>query len=405
MATKIDTEIESFARIKVVGIGGSGCNAVNHMVDQKVRGVEFIAINTDAQDLHHSLAKKKIHIGKNLTKGLGAGMEPSIGRRAAEETKEEIQESVKGSDMVFIACGLGGGTGSGAAIPVAQVARELGALTIGVVTKPFSFEGAQRMKIALSAIEELKKEVDALIVIPNDRLFGIIQKDTSLQNAFAMCDEILRQAVEGISDLITMPGIINLDFADIRAILQNAGSALMGIGMSGGEKRASEAAQMAINSPLLDVSIAGAKGVLFAVSGGDDLTMMEIQDAARVITENVDKEAKIIFGAIKDDRLKKNEVKVTVIASGFPENTAGNSPLFQFNRKEKEKTEETGKIFNTFSKPSALTEALNKEEVKEERPEPVMPSSKAEPVELKPKTDDLSEDEWGAIPAFLRRKK
>jgi cell division protein FtsZ len=256
MATKIDTEIESFARIKVVGIGGSGCNAVNHMVDQKVRGVEFIAINTDAQDLHHSLAKKKIHIGKNLTKGLGAGMEPSIGRRAAEETKEEIQESVKGSDMVFIACGLGGGTGSGAAIPVAQVARELGALTIGVVTKPFSFEGAQRMKIALSAIEELKKEVDALIVIPNDRLFGIIQKDTSLQNAFAMCDEILRQAVEGISDLITMPGIINLDFADIRAILQNAGSALMGIGMSGGEKRASEAAQMAINSPLLDVSIA-----------------------------------------------------------------------------------------------------------------------------------------------------
>jgi cell division protein FtsZ len=404
MATKIDTEVESFARIKVIGAGGSGGNAVNHMVNQKVRGVEFIAINTDAQDLHHSLAKKKIHIGKNLTKGLGAGMEPSVGRRAAEETKEEIQESLKGADMVFIACGLGGGTGSGASVPIAQVARELGALTIGVVTKPFSFEGAQRMKIALTAIDELKKEVDALIVIPNDRLFGIIQKDTSLQNAFAMCDEILRQAVEGISDLITMPGIINLDFADIRAILQNAGSALMGIGMSMGEKRAMEAAQMAINSPLLDVSVAGAKGVLFAVSGGDDLTMMEIQDAARVITENVDKEAKIIFGAIKDDRLKKNEVKVTVIASGFPESGAPSNSLFQFNRKEKVE-EQPGKIFNTFSKPSALTESL-KEEPKEEKHEPAPQAPKApETTDLKPKADDLSEDEWGAIPAFLRRKK
>lgn len=403
MATKIDTDIESFARIKVVGIGGSGCNAVNHMIDQKVRGVEFIAINTDAQDLHHSLAKKKIHIGKNLTKGLGAGMEPSIGRRAAEETKEEIQESLKGADMVFIAGGLGGGTGSGASIPVAQVARELGALTIGVVTKPFSFEGAQRMKIALSAIEELKKEVDALIVIPNDRLFGIIQKDTTLQTAFGMCDEILRQAVEGISDLITMPGIINLDFADIRAVLQNAGSALMGIGMSSGEKRAMEAAQMAINSPLLDVSVAGAKGVLFAVSGGDDLTMMEIQDAARVVTENVDKEAKIIFGTIKDNRLKKNEVRVTVIASGFPEGPSDSSPLFQFNRKEKEKPEEAGKIFNTFSKPSELAESL-KGEQNEEKPEPAS-ATKAGSDDLKPKAEDLSDDDWGAIPAFLRRKK
>jgi cell division protein FtsZ len=401
MATKIDTEVESFARIKVVGIGGSGGNAVNHMIDQKVRGVEFITINTDAQNLHHSLAKKKIHIGKNLTKGLGAGMDPSIGRRASEETKEEIQESLKGADMIFIACGLGGGTGSGASVPVAQVARELGALTVGVVTKPFSFEGAQRMKIALSAIEELKKEVDALIVIPNDRLFGIIQKDTSLKNAFAMCDEVLRQAVEGISDLITMPGIINLDFADIRAILQNAGSALMGVGMSDGEKRAIEAAQMAINSPLLDVSVAGAKGVLFAVAGGDDLTMMEIQDAARIITENVDKEAKIIFGAVKDERLKKNELMVTVIASGFPENNAGSAPLFTMSRKEKEKTEESGKIFNTFSKPSALTDSL-KEEEKEEKTEA---SAKQEAPELKPKAEDLSDDEWGAIPAFLRRKK
>ncbi len=403
MATKIENEVESFARIKVVGVGGSGLNAVNHMINQKVRGVEFITINTDAQDLHHALAKKKIHIGKNLTKGLGAGMDPSIGRRAAEETKEEIQESLKGADMIFIAGGLGGGTGSGASVTVAQIARELGALTIAVVTKPFSFEGAQRTRIAQSAIEDLKKEVDALIAIPNDRLFGVIQKDTTLKNAFAMCDEVLRQAVEGISDLITMPGIINLDFADIRAVLQNAGSALMGIGTSTGEKRAVEAAQMAINSPLLDVSVAGAKGVLFAVSGGEDLTMMEIQDAARVITENVDKEAKIIFGTIKDDRLKKNEVKVTVIASGFPENTSGNTPLFQFNRKEKETKEEGGgKIFNTFNKPAHLTEALKEDGSKEEKS---VEAPKAESAELKPKADDLDEDEWGAIPAFLRRKK
>ncbi|MDQ5927614.1 MAG: cell division protein FtsZ [Patescibacteria group bacterium] len=407
MATKIELEVESFARIKVVGIGGSGKNAVNHMIEQKVRGIEFVSVNTDAQDLHHSLAKKKIHIGKNLTKGLGAGMDPSIGRRAAEETREEIQESMKGADMVFITCGLGGGTGTGAAAPVAQIARELGALTIGVVTKPFSFEGAQRSRIAQTAIDELKKEVDALIVIPNDRLFGVIQKDTSLRNAFAMCDEILRQAVEGIADLITMPGIINVDFADIRAVLQNAGSALMGIGTSTGEKRATEAAQMAINSPLLDVSVAGAKGVLFAVAGGEDLTMMEIQDAARVITENVDKEAKIIFGAIKDERLKKNELKVTVIASGFPENNAASPSLFQF-RKDKEKTEEvapSGKIFNTFTKPTPAVETTREEIVREEKPIIDLPKQDASSgSEMKPKADDL-DDEWGAIPAFLRRKK
>ncbi|MEK7579481.1 MAG: cell division protein FtsZ [Patescibacteria group bacterium] len=398
MATKIETDVENFARIKVVGAGGSGLNAVNHMINQKVRGVEFIAVNTDAQDLHHSLAKKKIHIGKNLTKGLGAGMDPSIGRRAADETKEEVQEALKGADMIFIAGGLGGGTASGASPIIAQVARELGALTIGVVTRPFSFEGAQRTRIAQTAIEELKKEVDALIIIPNDRLFNIIQKDTTLKDAFAMCDEVLRQAVEGIADLITMPGIINLDFADIRAVLQNAGSALMGIGSGTGEKRAVEAAQMAINSPLLDVSVAGAKGVLFAVAGGEDLTMMEIQDAARVITENVDKEAKIIFGAIKDDRLKKNEVKVTVIASGFPEGNGTNPSLFQFGRKEKEKAEDSGKIFNTFTKTSPGEMA---KEEKEEKPVVEKPDT----TPLKPKAEDPEEDDWGAIPAFLRRKK
>lgn len=398
MATKVTPEVESFARIKVVGTGGSGLNAVNHMINQKVRGVEFISINTDAQDLHQSHAKKKIHIGKNLTKGLGAGMDPTIGKRAAEETKEEIQESLKGADMVFLTCGMGGGTGTGASPSVAQIARELGSLTVGVVTKPFSFEGAQRARIAQQGIDELKKEVDALIVIPNDRLFGIVQKDTSLKSAFAMCDQVLCQAVEGIADLITMPGIINVDFADIRSILQNAGSALMGIGSATGEKRAVEAAQMAINSPLLDVSVAGAKGVLFAIAGGEDLTMLEIQDAAKVITENVDKEAKIIFGAIKDDRLKKNEIKVTVIASGFPENNAVSPSLFQFSRKEKEEEKEETMGTKLFG-----GKHPEKENMKEKDATP-QPTEKPETVELKPKAEE-EEDEWGAIPAFLRRKK
>lgn len=401
MATKVTPEVESFARIKVVGIGGSGENAVNHMINSKVRGVEFIAINTDAQDLHHSLAKKKIHIGKNLTKGLGAGMDPAIGKRAAEETKEEIQESLKGADMVFLTCGMGGGTGTGAAPSTAQVAREAGSLTVGVVTRPFSFEGAQRTRIAQQGIDELKKEVDALIVIPNDRLFGVVQKDTTLKNAFAMCDEVLRQAVEGIADLITMPGIINVDFADIRAILQNAGSALMGIGMATGEKRAVEAAQMAINSPLLDVSVAGAKGVLFAIAGGEDLTMTEIQDAAKVITESVDKEAKIIFGAIKDDRLKKNEIKVTVIASGFPEGNAASGSLFQFSRNKEKEVEKDDTIGNKLFG-SGKVEKEPKE--KEEEPAPTPMPGKPEAVELKPKVEE-EDDEWGAIPAFLRRKK
>ncbi|QQR82561.1 cell division protein FtsZ [Candidatus Campbellbacteria bacterium] len=407
MATKIEPVVEAFARIKVVGVGGSGLNAVNHMINEKVRGVEFISINTDAQDLHHSNAKKKIHIGKNLTKGLGAGMDPSVGRRAAEETKEEIQEALKGADMVFVAGGLGGGTGSGASPVVAQVARELGALVIGVVTKPFSFEGLQRQRIAQQAIEELKKEVDSIIVIPNDRLFNVIQKDTTLKNAFSMCDEVLRQAVEGIADLITMPGIVNLDFADIRAVLQNTGSALMGIGLGTGERRAVEAAQQAINSPLLDVSVTGAKGVLFTIAGSDDLTMMEVHDAAKVITENVDKEAKIIFGAVKDERLKKNEIKVTVIASGFPEGNGVSPSLFTGAvRKEKE---ESGSIFNSFTKttPVELKSKEKKNEIEELKEEVFVEEPKAviEKNDLKPKAEIDEEDDWGAIPAFLRRKK
>jgi cell division protein FtsZ len=390
---QVKSNIESFARIRVVGAGGSGKNAVNHMIATKVQGVEFIAVNSDAQDLHHSLAKKKIHIGKNLTRGLGAGGNPDVGRRAADETREEIVNALKGSDMIFITCGMGGGTGTGAAPIIAKIARESGALTVGVVTKPFSFEGQERMRLALTGIEELKKEVDALITIPNDRLLAIVDKETTVKNAFAMCDDVLKQAVEGISDLITMPGIINVDFADIRSIMENAGSALMGVGVSAGEKRAEEAAQAAINSPLLEVSITGAKGVLFAIAGSDDLGMLEIQDAARAITESIDPHAKVIFGAVRDEKLKKNEVKITVIATGFPEiNTHSGHTVAHPTRIEESAPEEPvrGRIFNSLGIPSKPNE--EKTPLKEEKkPEP-------RPVE-----DD--DDDWGAVPAFLRRSK
>ena len=255
---QVQPEVEAFARIRVVGVGGSGKNAINHMIESRVRGVDFIAINTDAQDLHHSLAKKKIHIGKNLTRGLGTGMNPELGKRASEETKEEIQQAIKGSDMVFIACGEGGGTGTGAAPIVAKTSKEMGALTVAVVTKPFSFEGQQRMRLAEQGLDELRKEVDALIIIPNDRILATIGKETTVKQAFALSDEVLRQAVEGISDLITNPGIVNADFNDIRAVMENAGSALMGIGTASGENRAQVAARAAVSSPLLEISINGA---------------------------------------------------------------------------------------------------------------------------------------------------
>ena len=270
---KVNPQIESFARIKVIGIGGSGKGALNHMISSNLQGVEFIAMNTDTQDLHHSLAEKKIHIGKNLTKGLGAGMDPEVGKRSAEETREEVQDVIKGADMVFITCGMGGGTGTGAAPVVAAIAKNEGILTVGVVTKPFFFEGSQRMRLAEKGLEELEKEVDALIVIPNDRILSVIDKNTSVKQAFQMCDEVLKQAVEGIADIIRNPGTINLDFADIKRILKDSGTALMGVGRGIGENRAKEAAMAAINSPLLDVSIHGAKGVLFAIYGNEDLGM------------------------------------------------------------------------------------------------------------------------------------
>lgn len=395
---QVKPEVEAFARIRVVGVGGSGKNAVNHMVESKVRGVDFIAVNTDAQDLHQSLAKKKIHIGKNLTRGLGAGMNPEIGKRASEETKEEIQQALKGSDMVFVACGMGGGTGTGAAPVVAKTAKELGALTVGVTTKPFSFEGQQRMRLAEAGLDELRKEVDALIVIPNDRILSTVSKETTLKQAFALCDDILKQAVEGISDLITNPGVINVDFADIRAVMENAGSALMGIGTASGENRAQAAARAAISSPLLEISINGARGVLFAIAGGDDLGMLEIQEAAKIITESVDPNAKIIFGAIKDDKLKKNEVKVTVIATGFPngkDSLPKSSPLFSSASKEKMDEPLRGKIFNAMP-------ATDKPKVDDKQAVVIAPPTTAE---AKPKAEEEEDDEWGAVPSFLRRPK
>jgi cell division protein FtsZ len=390
---KLNPDIESFARIKVIGVGGSGKNALNHMITSKVRGVEFIVMNTDTQDLHNSLAEKKVHLGKNLTKGLGSGMNPEVGRRAAEETKAEIQDVIKGADMVFIACGMGGGTGTGAAPIVAQAAKEQGILTVAVVTKPFSFEGNQRMKIAEMGLAELEKEVDAILVIPNDRLIVISGKDLGFRQAFAMCDEVLKQAVEGISELITTPGMINVDFADIKAVMSDAGSALMGVGIAAGEGRAEKAALSAINSPLLDLSISGARGVLFAISGGDDLTIHEIQDAAKIITESIDKDAKVIFGTIQDDKLKKGEMKVTVIATGFPTDMPKRS-LFQIGQNKP--------IEPTVSNSSKeeIIQAVTKDQSKNGNTDYIKKTEKIE--------DDLfidDTDDWNTVPAFLRRNK
>lgn len=422
---KVNPEIESFARIKVIGIGGSGKGALNHMINSKLQGVEFIAMNTDTQDLHHSLAEKKIHIGKNLTKGLGAGMDPEVGKRSAEETREEIQDVIKGADMVFIAGGMGGGTGTGAAPIVASIAKNEGILTVAVVTKPFFFEGASRMKLAERGLEELEKEVDALIVIPNDRLLSVIDKNTSVKQAFEMCDEVLKQAVEGIADIIRTAGTINLDFADIKRILKDSGTALMGVGRGTGENRAREAATAAINSPLLDVSIHGAKGVLFAIYGAEDLGMLEVQEAAKIITESVDKDAKVIFGIASDPSLKKDEVKVTVIATGFPTGFSTRSAHSGQTIGEAMRASEPSQPEPRVEKRETVREAIvdsqdgvigNNEkridnEMKQEEATPAAEDKKAErPGGDRRKAvfkfdDDDEEDEWEALPPFLRRKK
>ena len=305
-----------FARIKVVGVGGSGCNAINRMINSRIKGVEFVAINTDAQDLHHCDAPVRVQIGQTATRGLGAGSDPELGRKSAEEDKEAIYQALKDADMVFVTCGMGGGTGTGAAPVVCEIARELGALTIAVVTKPFSFEGLRRKRVAEDGLQEMQTKVDTLITIPNDRLLQVIDKKTSLYDAFSVVDDVLRQGVQGIADLITGHGLVNLDFADVKAIMKNAGSALMGIGRGTGESRALEAAKMAIDSPLLELSIDGAKGILFNVTGGPDMSMYEIDEAARVITEAADPEANVIFGTVVDESMQ-GEIKITVIATGF----------------------------------------------------------------------------------------
>lgn len=313
---EIKPELDMFAKIKVVGCGGAGNSAVNRMVQSKIKGVDFISVNTDIQALHYSLAPTKINIGKTITRGLGAGMDPEIARRSAEESQTEIRDLLKGADMVFITAGMGGGTGSGSAPVVANIARELGALTIGVVTKPFSFEGNKRMEVANGAMAELAKNVDTIITIPNDRILQIVDKKTTIVEAFALADEILKQGISGITEIITSHGLVNVDFADVKKVMKNAGSALMGVGNASGENKAVDAAKSAINSPLLEISIDGAKGILFTVTGGPNLSMNEVNEAAKIVTESADPNAVIIFGAVIDPSMK-DEIKVTVVATGF----------------------------------------------------------------------------------------
>ena len=376
----------NLAKIKVIGIGGAGNNAVSRMFDDFPKIIDLIAINTDIQDLDHTKAKKKIHIGKNITRGLGTGKNPDLGRQAAEENRTEIAEILNGADMVFITAGFGGGTGTGAGPIVAEIAREMGILTVAIITKPFAFEGFKRSQIADEGISKLKERVDTLITIPNDRIFSLIDKNTSLIKAFEEIDEVLKNAVKGITELIMSPGIVNVDFADVKAIMQGSGSAIIGIGISGGTERAVNAANFAINSPLLETTIDGAKGVLFSVSGRRDLKMNEINDVAKLISENVDQSAKIIFGTYFDKKLKSGQLKVTLVATGFngvlnkPPNVSSLFAVDDFNEQE-------GKI-------------VKKEDLKEN-----LKSEKESKIK-KEKNEEIKSDEdtWD-IPSFLRKRK
>lgn len=403
---EVKPDIETFAKIKVVGVGGSGGSAVNRMVRSKIRGVEFIGMNTDLQALHYCLAPTKLQLGKTITKGLGSGMDPEMGRRSAEESQNEIRDLLKGADMVFITCGLGGGTGSGAAPVVAEIARDLGALTVAVVTRPFGFEGTQRKEISERSHDELTEKVDTIITIPNDRVLQIIDKKTSLLDAFETVDDVLRQGVQGISELITVPGLINVDFADVKAIMSHAGSALMGIGRAAGDNRAMEAAKAAIASPLLDVSIDGAKGILFTIAGGTSLSMFEVNEAAKLITANADSGAKVIFGAVLDEGLK-DEVKVTVIATGF----SGSLAPMPFMGGKSVAAQQPAR---SYAPPKPEHHVERRVERKEERsaassqaPSPAMKSFEAKPIrrdEPKSGSSAKNDDEDLEIPAFIRRK-
>ena len=381
-----DVELDGFAQIKVIGAGGGGNNAVNRMVEAQLQGVEFIAVNTDKQALHTSQAEHKIQIGEKLTRGLGAGANPEVGKRAAEESKDEIVKVLQGADMVFVTAGMGGGTGTGAAPVIAQLAKEMGILTVGVVTKPFVFEGKVRMKNAESGIAELKSKVDTLITIPNDRLLQIVQKNTSMLDAFSIADDVLKQGIQSISDLIAVPGLINLDFADVTSIMKEKGLAHMGIGNATGENRALEAARQAIQSPLLETSIRGAKGVLLNITGGSNLGLFEINEASTLVQESCDPEANIIFGAsIREDL--GEDISITVIATGFDD-----SKDLSLDMNEKSKLNQRPTLSSVMRQPEV--ETVQAEEIKEE-----VVVAKEEQRKVSAIEDDME------IPTFLRRRR
>jgi cell division protein FtsZ len=393
----VKPDMNTFAKIKVFGVGGGGGNAINSMVKhQQIKGVEFVSINTDSQALLNNAATTKIQIGDSLTKGLGSGADPDIGRQAAEESRDKIQELVSGTDMVFITAGMGGGTGTGASPIIAEVAKESGALTVGVVTKPFSFEGHRRLNLAEEGIQNLKEKVDTLIVIPNQRLIDVVDKKMTLLEAFKVADSVLGQGVQGISDLITIPGLINVDFADVRTIMTDAGSALMGIGHGVGEDRAVAAAKAAVASPLLEVSIDGARGILFNVIAGEDLTMAEVNDAAQIISQAADPEANIIFGATINEKMG-NEVKISVIATGFGDEYGKSSYGSLRN-------------FNPFmAQPQPAADEPAAEPVKVDTPPPTrVAQTQSQPIPSVSHTEDADEelfDDEFDIPAFLRQGK
>ncbi len=402
------------ASVKVVGIGGGGGNAVSRMSRNFIRGAEFIAINTDHQDLDHCDVRHKIYIGKNLTRGLGTGMNPDLGRQAAEENRSEIAESLKGADIIFIAAGLGGGTGTGGAPVVAEVAKQSGALTVAVVTKPFGFEGVQRDKIAKEGLLKLREKVDAIIVIPNDRIFTVISKDTPILKAFEAIDDVLRNALKSIVEIIVSPGIINLDFADVRSVVQDAGMAIIGVGVAAGQDRAIKAATAALNSPLLEISAEGAKSVLLGISGGRDLKMNEVSDAARVVAQAADPGARIIFGAYHDRTLKDNQIKITLIATGFnsnqptslfPDHSEKRQNIFvnpDFNKGIKENPEKTYGIAGGGAPARMEDGGVQRKATQVTHGDQDMPKKQEKPAEKEP--DKRESDVWD-IPTFLRRKK
>ncbi|HZJ41677.1 MAG TPA: cell division protein FtsZ [Patescibacteria group bacterium] len=397
---EVKPEIETFAKIKVVGVGGGGNSAINRMIDSGVKGVGFVAVNTDIQALHHNKAGEKIHIGKTVTRGLGAGMNPELGKAAAEESENEIKEVLKDCDMVFVTCGMGGGTGTGASPIVAQIAKDLGALTVAVVTKPFMFEGGQRKNVADRGHAELADKVDAIITISNDKLLEVIDKKTTLLDSFKIADDVLRQGVQGIAEIITVPGIINADFADVKTVMSSAGSALMGIGTASGENRAIEAAKQAINSNLLDMSIDGARGIVFTVTGGPELSMSEVNEAAKIITAAADEEAKIIFGAVIDEKLK-DQIKITVVATGFD----GHS---QTKKNESSRSAYTPNTFITEKDSQAtLVEKEEKNKTKFAsvfKNLPNKPTSESKKPTKPEKKEEDDEDDDLTIPTFLRKK-